>query len=164
VPINGELYKQIGRAAAGAVSIVTARQHGDDTVVGLTVSSFVTLSFEPPLVMFAIQHAADCYPSILASQFFGVSLLEAKQSAIARRFARKAADKCTGTRFEIGHVLPVPLIPDSLAHVECRTGQIFVSGDHAIVTGLVEAARTRDGEPLLYFARKFGSFVPIEEV
>jgi flavin reductase (DIM6/NTAB) family NADH-FMN oxidoreductase RutF len=96
VPIPGELYKQIGRAAAGAVSIVTARSRDSDAVVGLTVSSFVTLSFDPPLVMFAIQHAADCYPSILASEFFGVSLLGAQQSQIARRFARKGGTHPSG--------------------------------------------------------------------
>jgi flavin reductase (DIM6/NTAB) family NADH-FMN oxidoreductase RutF len=161
VPISGETYKQIGRASAGAVSIVAAARRGSDAVVGLTVSSFVTLSFEPPLVMFAIQHNADSYATLVASESFGVSLLSVHQSDVARRFALKGTEKCANTRFEMGHVLPVPLIAASLAQIECRTSQIFSSGDHAIVVGLVEAARTRGGEPLLYFARRFGSFTPL---
>ena len=161
--ISGETYTQIGRMLAGAVSVVTALERGSDAVVGLTVSSFVTLSFDPPLVMFAIQHDANSYPAIVASKSFGVSLLGADQVHDARRFAMKGADKVTDTRFEAGRVLPVPLVVDSLAQIECLTSQIFISGDHAIVIGLVEAARTQDGQPLLYFARRFGSFAPLGE-
>jgi flavin reductase ActVB len=50
------------------------------------------------------------------------------------------------------------LIPDALVHIECSTSQIFISGDHAIVIGLVEEARTYEGQPLLYFARQYGTF------
>lgn len=161
--ISGDIYRQIGRSAAGAVSVVTAMERDGRGIVGLTVSSFVTLSFEPPLVMFAIQHDANSYPAIVSSRAFGVSLLGVHQADIARRFAVRGADKITGTRFETGAALQVPLIADSLAQIECRTNQIFISGDHAIVVGLVEAAHTSDVPPLLYFARKFGSFAPLPE-
>jgi flavin reductase (DIM6/NTAB) family NADH-FMN oxidoreductase RutF len=164
MPISGENYKRIGQAAAGAVSVVTAYDRVTHSVVGLTVSSFVTLSFEPPLVMFAIQHDANSYPSIVASRAFGVSLLSIPQVEIARRFATKAPDKTANISFESGTKLQVPLIPGSLAQIECLTNQIFISGDHAIVVGLVETARIEDGEPLLYFARKFGSFAPLAGV
>jgi Conserved protein/domain typically associated with flavoprotein oxygenases, DIM6/NTAB family len=163
LPVSGEVYRHIGRSAAGAVSIVTAFDGASDRVVGLTVSSFVTLSFDPPLVMFAIQHDASCYPALTTSEAFGVSLLTVHQTEIARRFATKGVDKNANTRFDRGQVLRVPLIADALVQVECRTHEIFASGDHAIVVGLVEAARPREGEPLLYFARKFGSFVPLPE-
>ena len=161
MPVSGELYRQIGRALAGAVSVVTAHERGSNAIMGLTVSSFVTLSFEPPLVMFAIQHDANSYPAIVSCRSFGVSLLGAHQAEVASRFADKGADKIVGTRFEIGRVLPVPLIAESLAQIECLTSQIFISGDHAIVVGLVEATRTDDGQPLLYFARRFGTFTPL---
>ncbi len=159
--ISGEAYRQIGRSAAGAVSIVTTFDGDARGVIGLTVTSFVTLSFEPPLVMFAIQHNASCYPAMIASKSFGVSLLSAGQVQVARRFATRGADKSAGTHFETGRVLDVPLIAESLVQVECLTKQTFTSGDHAIIVGLVEAARTRDGEPLLYFARQFGSFTSL---
>jgi flavin reductase ActVB len=161
--ISGETYKLIGRAAAGAVSVVTAFDRESNTVIGLTVTSFVTLSFEPPLVMFAIQHNANCYPAMVGSDAFGVSLLNVHQASIAQRFATRGADKNLGTRFETGEVLPVPLIAESLVQVECRRSDTFISGDHAIVVGLVEAARRREGDPLLYFARQFGSFTPLKD-
>ena len=140
-----------------------ARERGSDAMVGLTVSSFVTLSFEPPLVMFAIQHDANSYPAIVSCRHFGVSLLCAAQADVATRFAVKGEDKLAGTRIESGHALAVPLIADSLAQIECSTSQIFISGDHAIVVGLVEAASTREDEPLLYFSRRFGTFSSLPE-
>lgn len=161
MPITGDLYKAIGRTGAGSVCIVAAHDRNTDVIVGLTASSFVTLSFEPPMVMFAIQQKADSYQSIVSSHAFGVSLLASHQRDIAALFARKGRDKASRTALEHGRVLHVPLIPDALAQVECLTSQILMSGDHAIVVGLVEAAVTRPGEPLLYFAGCYGSFVPL---
>jgi flavin reductase ActVB len=162
VPISGDLDRQIGRSAAGAVSIVAAYDRTTDQVVGLTASSFVTLSFDPPLVMFAIQHNTTSYASMVSSRAFGVSLLRDGQAGVAGLFATKGPEKTGKTAFEHGKALHVPLIPDALAHVECLTNQIFISGDHAIVVGLVEDARTFEGQPLLYFAQQYGTFRPLE--
>ena len=161
MPVSGEVYKQIGRNAAGPVCIAAAYDRVTGAVVGLTASSFVTLSFEPPMVMFALQQHADSYASLVSSKAFGVSLLGHEQSQVAALFATKGREKIERTSFTVGGTLHVPLISDSLAEIECLTSQVFVSGDHAIVVGLVEAARTRSGEPLLYFGGKFGSFAPL---
>ncbi len=163
MPISGEIYRQVGRAAAGAVSIVAA--HGPDRreIIALTVSSFVTLSFEPPLVMFAIQHHTASYAPIVTCSRFGVSLLRAGQAEVARLFSGpgRDRDRARAIDFEPGGQLQVPLVPGSLAQVECRTHEIVMGGDHAIVVGLVEGARALGGEPLLYFDRQYGAFTPL---
>jgi flavin reductase ActVB len=111
--------------------------------------------------MFAIQHSTGSYTSMVSSRAFGVSLLRHTQAEVAALFATKGPEKTGKTTFEQGKALHVPLIPGALAHVECLTNQIFISGDHAIVVGLVEEARTFDGEPLLYFAQRYGTFRPL---
>jgi flavin reductase (DIM6/NTAB) family NADH-FMN oxidoreductase RutF len=162
MPIPGDLYKRMGRSAAGPVCIVAAFDRNTEAIVGLTASSFVTLSFNPPMVMFALQQSADSYASIVSSKAFGVSLLDHAQSELATLFARKGRGKIDSTPFETGQALHVPLIPAALAHIECLTNQILLSGDHAIVVGLVEGAVTRAGEPLLYYDGKYGSFKQLE--
>jgi flavin reductase (DIM6/NTAB) family NADH-FMN oxidoreductase RutF len=162
MPISGDVYKELGRASAGAVSVVAAYRNSGSSILALTVSSFGTLSFEPPLVMFAIQHNADSYMAMVESKAFGVSLLSIEQSDVAQLFASKGDAKNRNTTFEVGQTVSVPLIPNALAHIECSTAQVVVSGDHAIIIGLVEAARTSQRRPLLYFARQYGSFNPIE--
>jgi flavin reductase ActVB len=113
--------------------------------------------------MFAIQNKANSYAAMVSSQCFGVSLLTAGQEHIARRFAIKSADKAPGMPIETGLTLPVPLVTGALAQVECRTNQIFISGDHAIMVGMVEDARTLPGAPLIYFQQQFGSFAPLSK-
>src|ERR1700742_5219700 len=120
MPISGDEYKALGRKSAGAVSVVAA-YGGDQSIVALTVSSFSTLSFDPPLVMFAIQHNADSYRAMSESKMFGVSLLNAEQTEVAQLFATKGSAKIRNTTFELGRVVRVPLIPGALAHIECTT-------------------------------------------
>jgi flavin reductase ActVB len=161
VPVSADQYRQIGRACAGAVSVITVLDQASSAVVALTVSSLVTLSFDPPLVMFAIQKNASSFPSIIASKTFGVSVLGHSQMEAAQRFAARDPHKTAGVQFDRGQVLNVPLVPDSLARIECLTQQIVTSGDHSIIVGQVESAVTQDGQPLLYFARQYGSFRPL---
>jgi flavin reductase (DIM6/NTAB) family NADH-FMN oxidoreductase RutF len=137
---------------------VAAFDRATDVIVGLTASSFVTLSFDPPMVMFAIQKSADSYSSIVESKAFGVSLLHQSQSGMAAAFSRRGRDKIDNTQFLHGKSLRCPLIPDALAHVECETSQIVMSGDHAIVVGVVEDAQIHGGDPLLYLGGKYGTF------
>jgi flavin reductase (DIM6/NTAB) family NADH-FMN oxidoreductase RutF len=161
VPVSADQYRQIGRACAGAVSVITVLDQASSAVVALTVSSLVTLSFDPPLVMFAIQKNASSFPAIIASKTFGVSVLGHAQVDVAQRFAARDPHKTVGVHFDRGQALNVPLIPASLAGIECLTQQIVTSGDHSIVVGQVESAVTQDGQPLLYFARQYGSFRPL---
>src|SRR5271167_2979768 len=107
MPVTGDVYKQIGRTSAGSVCVVAAYDRVTDKIVGLTASSFVTLSFEPPLVMFALQQNADCYETILSSKAFGVSLLARSQSNVASLFARKGREKYEHTQFTHGQTLHV---------------------------------------------------------
>jgi len=161
MPISGEVYRQIGRSAAGAVSIIAGYDQSRVTIMALTVSSFVTLSYDPPLAMFAIQHNADSYRSMVESKAFGVSVLNAEQADVAERFARKGRDKVASFEFAFGERHGVPLVPAALVQMECLTDQVFLSGDHAIITGLIEGAKLSEGQPLLYYARQFGTFVPL---
>src|SRR5438067_2120095 len=106
MPVSSDAYKQLGRAAAGPVSIVAAYDRTTDKVVGLTVSSFVTLSFESPLVML---RSSTCRQLLIdrSSKGFGVSLLQHTPAEIATLFATKGADKTSTTRLDKGTTLQV---------------------------------------------------------
>ncbi len=114
--------------------------------------------------MFAIQHDTASYASMVTSKSFGVSLLSADQADVARRFANQSRERAGPEWFEGGPQLRAPLIRGALAQIECLTHELFVSGDHAIVVGMVEGVHTRDGQPLLYFSRQYGGFTPLTGV
>jgi Flavin reductase like domain len=87
--------------------------------------------------------------------------LASHQSEVASLFSREGREKTERTQFAHGRALHVPLIADALAQIESLTAQILLSADHAIIVGVVEEAHIRSGEPLLYFAGRYGSFTPI---
>ena len=101
---------------------------------------------------------------MVTSKSFGVSLLNSEQADVARCFANQGRERVGTESFDRGPKLQVPLIPGALAQIECLTHELFISGDHAIVVGMVEAAQTRSGQPLLYFARQYGGFTPLTGV
>jgi flavin reductase (DIM6/NTAB) family NADH-FMN oxidoreductase RutF len=111
MPISGEVYRKLGRASAGAISVVAAYDHERSAIIALTVSSFVTLSFDPPLVMFAIQHHTASYASMVTASRSGGSLLSAEQANVARCFANQDRAAWGPSRSNTGPKLQVPLVP-----------------------------------------------------
>ena len=83
------------------------------------------------------------------------------QTRLPLYFSRKGREKAECTAFAQGHILHVPLISDALAQIECLTTQIQMSGDHAIVVGLVEGAQTPHGKTTSVLRRKIRLFRPL---
>src|SRR5581483_5178291 len=67
------------------VSVLTVDYEGDR--MGVTVSSLVSLSLDPPLVGVSIGKEASCYELLRRAGAWAVSLLGGDQDELARRFA-----------------------------------------------------------------------------
>ncbi len=138
-----------GRFATGVTVATVLDDQGAPH--GLTVSSFTSVSLDPPLVLICVGHAATVIDAFRAAKHFGINVLSAEQRDLSDRFARKGFDRFDGLPWERG-VQGVPLLPGALAQIECATHQRFVSGDHDIFVGRMVGARVPGGDPLLYFA------------
>jgi flavin reductase (DIM6/NTAB) family NADH-FMN oxidoreductase RutF len=118
---------------------------------GLTVSSFTSVSLEPPLVLICLGHAVTIVEAFRRATHFGINVLAASQRSISERFARKGEDRFNGTPWIPG-ATGVPLLPGALAQMECAVEQIVTSGDHDILIGRMVRMAAIDGDPLLYFS------------
>lgn len=125
---------------------------------GLTVSSFTSVSLEPPLILICLGHEVSVIDAFRASPFFGINILTEEQQELSERFARKGFDRFDGLAWE-GGVTNVPLIPGALAAMECAVEQRMPSGDHDIFVGRMLASRIGEGKPLLYYASRYGTIV-----
>src|SRR5436309_7078602 len=67
------------------VSVLSVDYEGDR--MGVTLSSLVSLSLEPPLVGISVGKQASCYELLRRAGAFGVSMLGSDQEEIALRFA-----------------------------------------------------------------------------
>jgi flavin reductase (DIM6/NTAB) family NADH-FMN oxidoreductase RutF len=147
-----EFRRACGRFATG-VTIATVLD-ASGTPHGLTVSSFTSVSLEPPLVLICLGHAVTIIDSFRAASHFGINVLSAAQQDLSDRFARKGHDRFNGIPWTPGET-GVPLLPGVLAAIECAVEQRVTSGDHDILIGRMVRAQVAEGEPLLYFASRY---------
>jgi flavin reductase (DIM6/NTAB) family NADH-FMN oxidoreductase RutF len=163
--ITPENFKMFMAQLAGAVTIITTRD-AHRQVWGFTASSVCSVSLEPPLVLFCLEQSADCYPAFLESKSFAINFLSAEQSALSALFAMKGSAKYRETPFVEG-AFDLPLLPGALVHLECSVFARYPGGDHIIFVGQVEggvqAAAEGTPQPLLYYARSYGTFARLPE-
>jgi flavin reductase (DIM6/NTAB) family NADH-FMN oxidoreductase RutF len=121
---------------------------------GLTVNSFSSVSLDPPLVLICLGHAVSVIEVFRAAPYFGLSVLAAGQRDLSDRFARKDYDRFDGLAWERGKT-GVPLLPGTLAQMECVVVDRITQGDHDIFIGEMVEARVEEGEPLIYFGSRY---------
>jgi flavin reductase (DIM6/NTAB) family NADH-FMN oxidoreductase RutF len=124
---------------------------------GLTASSLVSISAEPPMVMVGLEHEATTRAAVVEGMAFNVSVLTRAQEFIAERFAGRAPaiDLAWG---EVAHRLGtngIPLIEGCAAWLECSLVAVHSAGDHDICVGKVESATQGAGDPLILWDRSF---------
>ena len=142
---------------ATGVAVVTTCDPAN-APVGVTISSFTSLSLEPPLVLFCLEWTADCWPSFAQAAVFTVNILAHDQAALSARFSALDPDRWAGVAHRPGPG-GAPLIDGALGWVACRKEAVHSGGDHAIVVGRVEDLERDPGkQPLLHFRGQYGGF------
>ena len=144
----------MARLPAGVV-VISART--DNGYRGLTASSLVSISADPPMVLVGLEHEAATRAAVAEGKAFNVSVLTRSQEFIADRFAGRAPaidPRWEGVPHRLG-VNGIPLVEGSAAWLECRLLEIHPAGDHDICLGEVTAATAGSGDPLILWDRAF---------
>jgi flavin reductase (DIM6/NTAB) family NADH-FMN oxidoreductase RutF len=149
VPVDPTQFKTALSRWGSGVAVITTRDAAG-APVGLTASSFSSLSLQPPLILFCLGLDSTGHDAFVAAPGFAVHLLAAEQQALSARFATRGGEKFAGLEHRDGR-WGAPLLSGCLAVLECRTHAQVPGGDHIIMVGEVEAVTVGDGEPLLYF-------------
>jgi flavin reductase (DIM6/NTAB) family NADH-FMN oxidoreductase RutF len=141
---------------ATGVTVVTAAHQGIRH--GMTVSSFTSISVDPPQVLVSLAQVSRTHNLVARSQAFGVTILASSQQEIAERFAGRLADDAD--RFSGLETFPlvtgIPFLSGGLTHLDCRVVTTLDSGASTVFIGEVIAAQSvAEGLPLLYFNRNY---------
>lgn len=140
--------KALGCFPTGVTVMTTV--DGAGRPVGVTVSAFSSLSLNPPLVLFCLDHHTGGLDAF-RSGHFAVNVLREDQREMSIRFASRRDDKFEGQPTRTG-ATGCPLLPDSLAVLECAVERVVEGGDHVIFIGKVEHLEYQaGGQPLVYF-------------
>jgi len=146
----------LGQFATGVTIITTRTADGD--LIGITASSFNSVSLTPPLVLWSLATQSGSMPVFQANSHYVINVLAATQVELCKRFA-----SAKGNRFEgIGYQLTddgIPILDGALAWFECHNRSRYAEGDHVIFVGEVERCGLNDNleqtDPLVFHAGRF---------
>jgi flavin reductase (DIM6/NTAB) family NADH-FMN oxidoreductase RutF len=147
------VFKEAMRQLPGGVAIITAGK--DKEISGMTVSSLLSLSIDPPTVLVSINRKSFSWPLIERSGFFAASVLASDHLSLAERFSGRHGlsgtqrfDESAWTTLTTG----APVLRDALAAFDCEVENIVPHHSHSIVIGrAVRAIRLPGRGALAYW-------------
>jgi flavin reductase (DIM6/NTAB) family NADH-FMN oxidoreductase RutF len=154
-------FRQTMRLWATGVTIVAAQHEG--IMRGITVSSFTSVTLDPPLILVCIQKPTEAAQAIRASGCFSVSMLGEGQEAISNLFAGFGPELPEGANYfddldvifaESGS----PILAAAMGWLDCSVHATHDGSTHDIFIGRVLEASGQGDEvkrPLLYYNTEY---------
>ncbi len=142
----------LGRFATGVTIVTTTDAEGRP--LGMTMSSFNSVSLSPPLVLFSIDRRANSLPEYELAKGFAINVLDQQDEELCMRFARALTDKWDQVPYQPGFER-APLLNGTIAQFECKPYARYDGGDHVIFVVEVVDFHVQPGTPLVFYSGKF---------
>ena len=156
VPVDEALFRQGLSLWTSGVAIATCVEDGRP--VGVTVSSFASVSASPPRVLFCLSKSSRSSTAFVLTDHVAINILSEADRDLASAFAGGVAptDRFTGGDWRLEPGRP-PRYGRALVHLAGQVRTRIDAGSHDILIVDVEHAVCREAAPLVYFARDFQS-------
>jgi flavin reductase (DIM6/NTAB) family NADH-FMN oxidoreductase RutF len=104
----------------------------DGLPVGITASSFTSVSLDPPIVSVCVAHSSSTWPILARADRLGVSVLGSQQEDVARQLASRSPDRFAGLDWR--HTTDgTVVVGGAAAWLDCGVYDVVRAGDHDIV-------------------------------
>ncbi len=147
-----EFRKTLGQFATGVTIITTLDKDGE--AVGVTASSFNSLSMKPPMILWSLDKSAFSLAAFQHTKYFNVHVLGSGQDALSNCFAKPSTDKFNGIKTSKG-LGGIPVLPEYAALFECETAHHYEGGDHIIIVGEVLKFSRNNTTPLVFHGGQY---------
>lgn len=155
---EGEFTEAVAGFATGVV-VLTVRDGRDD--LGTTVTSFMSVSMEPPMVLAGVASTSYLSEVLGRRDRWAATVLSSGQRALAGRFAAEGRPSArlllASEPHHRGPLSDALILDDGLAALECETRERIVAGDHHLFVAEVLAADyiARREKPLIRVNRRY---------
>lgn len=135
--------------------VVVAANVGEGPI-GLLVSSFVTVSLDPPLVSVCVGHGSTTWPALRRTPRLGISVLAQDHERTARQFAGPPENRFAGVNV-LTNAEGAVLVDEAVGWFECTVHAEVPAGDHDVVLLRVHGHRRRASapHPLVFHGSQF---------
>lgn len=149
-------FRQALRRMASSVSIVTSSCEGQRA--GATVSSVVSVSFEPISLLVCIHNQSLFHEVISNTDQFCINLLTTEQQDISNKFSRPASEDNLFEGPEWVERAGSPYLKDAQANFFLDKKEVCHFGSHSIFIGEVRDVIYQDDiSPLIYLDGGYGA-------
>lgn len=142
-----DLRRTLGCFPTGVAVVTTMSRTG--APIGVTISSFNSVSMDPPLILWSLALKAQSLADFRATGHFAVNVLSEAQADLPRIFSSPVEERFEGLSWTKG-VGDAVVLAGSAAVFECATHARYDGGDHEIFIGRVIRHARSDAAPLLY--------------
>ncbi|SFD43398.1 NADH-FMN oxidoreductase RutF, flavin reductase (DIM6/NTAB) family [Lentibacillus persicus] len=143
----------VGNFSTGVTVITTKNEVGNP--IGFTANSFTSLSLDPKLVLFNIDKNSSNYDVFMNTNYFAINVLASDQTGISKQFSTRGIDRFEGVAY-FEDTSGSPILPETIAYLDCKVSTHYEGGDHIIVIGEVLSGEANPNkEPLIFFKGKY---------
>jgi flavin reductase (DIM6/NTAB) family NADH-FMN oxidoreductase RutF len=147
-----ELRRAFGCFPTGVIAICALV---DDRPVGMTASSFNSVSLKPPLASFNVQIGSNTWRSLGSAPLLGGSFLGAGHERVSRQLATKTGDRFSEVDWQASPNGAV-FIEGASVWLECSIDRRIIAGDHELVLLLIERVSIQsDVTPLVFHGSRY---------
>ena len=150
--INLDLFKKTMSKYATGVTIISVNKK--ELYIGKTVNSFVSLSLNPPLILFSLNKKSSSINDFKKSSFIGINILSKEQKNLSKYFSMKNSiwDKTPSFLSKKN----VPLLKNCVANIESEKIKLINQGDHTIFVCKINSVKINEKKkPLIYLNSKY---------
>ena len=147
-PFDTRHFKSALSQFATGVTLITTRLD-NGSFLGITASSFNSVSLDPPLVLWSLSDKASSLPVFSVNSHYVINVLSAEQSHLAMQFSKPAVDRFAGVEYTLSST-GLPILKGAIAWFECHNRSRYPEGDHVIFVGEVEQCAVDPQAPLIF--------------
>jgi flavin reductase (DIM6/NTAB) family NADH-FMN oxidoreductase RutF len=159
-PLNTVDAQAISKLLISGVAVLTVQ--AAEGPRGMTVSSFSLVSYNPGLILVAVNRDGEMHTAVQNCTSFGLSVLTSNQVPVARHFASRqrprGAAQFTAIAHRTSQLTGVPLLDETVIQLDCLTRQLIHAGDHDLLIG--EIIHGQSQQPTNVLIRIAGTYRP----
>ena len=140
--------KEVAGSFPTGVTVVTIKKPSGD-IHGMTASSFLSLSLDPPMILFSVKKENEIIKYIEKGKKIGVSILSEDMLDESDHFANIKLMKKKPVFFDVDDVR---ILKGSIAWYSVSIRKMYNEGDHKIIIcQIIDLDIKSNKNPLLYY-------------